>query len=380
MSENTLRTRALTIACVPASHPYVENTRDPGETDVVHLPDPPPVGGASGRWWPPAMLTAGWISQHAAEFDVLHVHFGMESFETAELSEALDALERAGRPLVFTLHDLINPQLDDQSRHDEQIALVVGRADEIITLTAGAAAHVSATWGRSATVIAHPHIVPVDRDEAVVSGPVAAESLSRAAVVGVHLRDLRPNIAGVETVGALTVALEILAGRGIDVEARVDLNARVRDEAARDEVRRIAEASPRIILRERDRLDDSELEMTVSESDVALLPYRHGTHSGWVELCFDLGVPVVGADIGFLGEQHPDDFLAVDLDDPVSLAAALEVAVAAPHTAAGSQARLELVHSRRIERRAARRRIAREHRAVYERAVAARPTSERRLQ
>lgn len=75
------------------------------------IPDPPVPGGAPGQWWPPVILTPDWISAHADEVDVIHVHFGIESFGSDELSAALAAARRRGCPVVFTVHDLDNPQL-----------------------------------------------------------------------------------------------------------------------------------------------------------------------------------------------------------------------------------------------------------------------------
>jgi hypothetical protein len=36
-----------------------------------------------------------------------------------------------------------------------------------------------------------------------------------------------------------------------------------------------------------------------------VLPYRFGSHSGWLEACFDLGTAVIVPSCGFYGEQRP---------------------------------------------------------------------------
>ena len=36
-----------------------------------------------------------------------------------------------------------------------------------------------------------------------------------------------------------------------------------------------------------------------------MLPYRFGTHSGWLEACFDLGTTVVAPSCGFYAQQRP---------------------------------------------------------------------------
>ena len=38
---------------------------------------------------------------------------------------------------------------------------------------------------------------------------------------------------------------------------------------------------------------------------MSVLPYRFGTHSGWLEACFDLGTAVIAPSCGFYRQQHP---------------------------------------------------------------------------
>ena len=44
---------------------------------------------------------------------------------------------------------------------------------------------------------------------------------------------------------------------------------------------------------------------TCSVSTSSVLPYRFGTHSGWLEACYDLGTAVVAPTCGFYAEQQP---------------------------------------------------------------------------
>jgi len=103
--------------------------------------------------------------------------------------------------------------------------------------------------------------------------------------------------------------------------------------------------------------------------DVSVLPYRFGTHSGWLEACHDLGTAVVAPDCGFYAQQqdchvyrHGND----GLDVP-----SLRRAVTGAHYAWSMDNRHE--GARRVgaeHRRTERRRIATAHRALYERALA----------
>ena len=74
--------------------------------------------------------------------------------------------------------------------------------------------------------------------------------------------------------------------------------------------------------------------------DVSVLPYRFGTHSGWLEACFDLGTAVVAPSCGFYAEQRPCVIYRHDETglDAASLAGAVRSAYAqAPGTARDSE-------------------------------------------
>jgi hypothetical protein len=351
---------ALRVASIPAGHPYVAHLCLPAD-EFRLLPDPRPPGAPPGRWWPPVMLDGSWIEGHAADFDVMHLHFGSESLSLAQLTSALDALAAAGRPLVYTVHDLIHPQLTDQDRHLAQLDLLVTRAQELVTLTTGAAREIARRWGRRATVTPHPRMLPAE-----ASLPRVA---SRDAIVaGVHLRDLRPNINGPAVVRALVAATAQLRSRSVPIEARVAMFDHVRDAAARDEIRDACSATPHVFLIEQRRPDDTALIAALRALDLSVLPYAYGTHSGWAELCWDLAVPVAGAPVGYIGEQHADSswFIACDPTDPVSLAAALERVVSMGEP---DDARSALVRRRRRQRDRQQPAIVRAHRQVYARAL-----------
>lgn len=306
---------AITIISVPAAHPYIRQiTADPG---VTVLPDPPVAGAAPGVWWPPAALDPGWIASHRADADLLHIHFGTESFAPGHLTACIAAAHEAGWPVVFTMHDLDHPQLRDSSAYLRQVAELVGGADAVTTLTPGAAAEVARRFGRDAVVIPHPSVLA--RDAVVAPTPE-----SPAVRVGVHLKDLRPNVDGPATVRALAGALDLLHRDGLDVRAEVRLHPAVRDDDARAEVRRLAARSEQITLVEHERLTDDGLVGALSTIDIAVLPYRHGTHSGWLELCWDLALPVAAPQVGFYAEQHDDGSVATFTPgDAGSLASAL---------------------------------------------------------
>ena len=59
-------------------------------------------------------------------------------------------------------------------------------------------------------------------------------------------------------------------------------------------------------------LSDAALAKHLGRLHVAVLPYRFGSHSGWLEACRDAGTTVVAPDCGFYAGQWAD----VDLVPP----------------------------------------------------------------
>jgi hypothetical protein len=54
-----------------------------------------------------------------------------------------------------------------------------------------------------------------------------------------------------------------------------------------------------------DYFSDEHLWSYLSGLDISVLPYRFGTHSGWLEACHDLGTTVIAPSCGFYAEQRP---------------------------------------------------------------------------
>jgi hypothetical protein len=359
-------TRPIRVVSVPAAHPYVR--RISASTEIEVLSDPPVAGAPVGVWWPPVALDPAWIRAHAAEADLLHIHFGTESFPPGYVTACLVAAHEVGWPVVYTVHDLEHPQLEEQAAYDDQLDELVRGADALVTLTQGAADGIRERWGRDATVIRHPSLLS---DEVRVPAVLASAEIR----VGVHLKDLRPNVDAVGTVTTLLEAVGRLRARGTAVVAEVRLHHSVRDPDARDAVRRLVGASDADLLIEHERLDDDGLAIALSRLDVCVLPYRHGTHSGWLELCWDLAVPVAVPDgVGQYAEQHADDtVVAYRPGDAAALERALDDLVQAEGaTRPGSSDRLTAVAERRSRRATTDADGVAAHVAVYRRVLAER--------
>ena len=246
------------------------------------------------------MLEPGWIREHADDFDVLHVHFGFDALAPEQLHDVVASLRAAGRPLVVTVHDLRNPHHPERGLHDEQLSVLVLAADALITLTPGAAEEIARRWGRDALVLPHPHVV----DEPLLSRPRPDHE---GFVVGVHAKSLRANMDPLLVVDALVDVLADMPGARLRVDAHTDVMTAGfdRHDAAFSAHLRDLEHEGRIDLHVHDYFSDDELWDYLQGIDVSVLPYLFGTHSGWLEACYDLGTVVVAPDCGYYAEQRP---------------------------------------------------------------------------
>ena len=298
------RRDAIRLLTVPARHPYLDAALP---TTVTRVATDRVVA-----WEPDPLLSPDAFDAAAADVDVVHVHFSYEHLDPGELRRWLDVLERRRVALVLTVHDLRNPHLADPARHTGQLKLLADAAARVITLTHTAAAQVAELFGRSAVVVPHPTLL----DE-----PVPSASAVRDGVL-IPLKALRANVPDaprlVEVVadaasrsGCRTAVLLDPSARGHrDFDAVLGLGGRTDVEVA------LAGHVPH-----------AEVVATVAGARVIVLPYRFGTHSGWIELARDAGTTIVVPDCGAFAEQgdnglvyHHDEETGLD---EASLAAAV---------------------------------------------------------
>jgi hypothetical protein len=298
----------------PARHPFVDN---------VWSPQPVP----SAPVWDVDGLVRDGV-------DVVHVHFGFEQHDPAVLDDWAARLAAAGIALVHTVHDLDNPHLREQAPHLDRVGVLVRRSAAVTTLTPAAARAIRDRWQAAATVVPHPHVVPLD--ELRRRRPVVARR-----GVYVHVATGRPNL-DVDAVAALAAS-----GRG------APLRVHARPDAPRPILERLTglAAAGRVALDVRPRLTDAELWDRMAGAELLLLPYRWGTHSGLLEAAHDLGTPVLAPSFGGYGDQGAHVYEG----DP---SAAVDAAIA-------GRPRVDVA-----AREAARRAMVRAYRDVYVRAVA----------
>lgn len=350
--------RTVRVASVPAGHPYVRALDVPG---TVVLPDPPVPGAPLGQWWPPVALDPDWVRDHGDDFDVLHLHFGTEGRTAGELTDWIDALAETGRPLVFTVHDLDHPHLVDQSQYAAQLAILLRAAAVTLTLTPTAAAEIRARWGVDARTVPHPPLAA--EPWFAEADRIRALRVGAGPRIGVHLRSPRANVRADAWLGDVADAMEDLGRGTLQVFVNEDVAQSPQVERALDAIRSRA----MVELHVRPRPDDDELSREIADLDVSVLPYSHGTHSGWLELCWDLGVRVLGPDVGHFAAQHPDGwcFQAFDAADPATIAPALRRALVAPSVPTAAQ--------RLLHRRGQLRMLRTAHRRAYSDALQSTP-------
>lgn len=307
----------MRVLSVPAEHPYTRAVRPAGAT---YLPDPD----VDGHWWPHPALEAPYWSQPPAA-DVLHVHFGYEHRSPAQVADLVEALPV---PLVVTVHDLDNPHLADpaeQAAHRERVRLLVDAAAAVITLTDCAAERLRAEFGaRRVEVLPHPPVVP------------AGTRARHGGGAGVFLKSLRSNVVA-DPDFYLRIA------------ERVPLTVFAHDVDATRALRDALQGRPGITLVTHDRLDDAALHDAVGGLDVCLLPYTRGTHSGWLEMCRDLGTCVAVPDVGCYAGQA-DDPAAVETyaagDGESAAGAVAKLLARGPLPRAGQRPNVRAAHAR----------------------------------
>ena len=300
-------TEALTIASVPSGHVYVRHLSPLHGGGPVRLPDPDPRSPerpATVAWWPPVMLDPVWAAE--ADFDVFHLHFGFDACAPSQLEELTRTLRRRGKPFVFTVHDLRNPHHEERALHDRQLDVLVPAADAVLTLTTGAADEIRRRWGVEAQVLPHPHVVDLATMEAIQRA--RAERGPREGFrVGVHLKSLRASMAPARVLPTLVETVSQLDHAVLQVNGHRDVlePGGAKFDAELHGWLKAAEARGQLELFVHDYFSDDALWAYMASLDLAVLPYRFGTHSGWLEACRDVGTTVLAPTCGHFADQGP---------------------------------------------------------------------------
>jgi GT2 family glycosyltransferase len=342
------RTNAPRVASIPTSHPYVSAVRPQWLR--------PALPARSSGWAPDPLFRPGYLRRYAPALDAVHLHFGFDHLTPAQLQEFLLELARCEIPLVYTLHDLRNPHHEDLHRHQQHLRLLMAAAAEVVTLTDAAAQVCVQEYGRRPRVMPHPTVLPSSWPP-----PARDPSPDGERMVVVALKALRRNVAN----PAALVEQVVRGGAPSGARIRVLLHPVACGHRDIDRLRHLHDQGL-IELDVRPYLPEPELVRLMARAWAWVLPYRFGTHSGWVELGRDLGTWVIAPNCGFYAAQNPDILTygnseATGLDEK-SLRSAVRAAVTQPRPSPASRA------ERMIERDLAQA----THEALYERVRPAR--------
>lgn len=328
----------LLIASVPSSHVYVRHIAalDEIAPAVVRLADPDPdAPGRSTveRWWPPMMLDPSWL--RAAHYDILHLQFGFDARDPEKLRVAMETVRDRGIPFVHTVHDLRNPHHREGDLHTRQLEVLMEFADAVITLTPGAATEIHRRWGRAALVLPHPHVVDfttmrahrAHRARQACRSRCGSPHAPRDFRVGLHVKSLRANMDPLTVLPVLEESVAQLPGAVLQVNGHRDVldhGSPRRDDELADHLEQ-AERRGQLELHVHDYMSDASLWNYLGRLDASVLPYRFGTHSGWLEACRDLGTAVIAPTCGYYADQGPVYGYEMDEDhfDPDSLSRAV---------------------------------------------------------
>lgn len=267
---------------LPGRGLYARHIGHPEGVDGIHRT----TVGALGTTRRPARFDPRWVSQHATESDVVHVHGLPAQVSTEEVAQAADAVRAAGRPLVVTAYHLSDPTGADDTHYRERLTTLLERADAVVTLTETAAAELHETWGVEALVLPHPHAVDFVRMRQQRPQRSRGELL-----VGLHLSRLNLPVDPLRLVSALARALRELPGARLLVHLHdtvLDPSSACYDAATAREIGRLI-APVRASLRVHRPLSESQLWDHLFALDVSVLPRLYGSHSVWPEACADLG-------------------------------------------------------------------------------------------
>lgn len=306
--------KIIRVASVPSDQIYIRHLDSwQGQLDpqVRRLADPVPSAGvrsAQSAWWPPLMLTPNWVRENHQDFDLMHIHFGFDSLDPATLRETVAELRRFGKPLVYTVHDLTNPHQAHRGPHLDLLDVLIPLANELITLTDGAAAEIAAQWGRAAHVLPHPHVLDFESMERIRQSKQTRnqQDPDRIRRVGVHLKGLRANISPA-IIEPLSRIVQEIEGAVLQVNIHQQVmdpaNSEYQEELARILAEGHAQGKWELVCHE--YYTEAEFFKYLGSLDVNVLPYKFGTHSGWLEAALDAGTAVVAPICGQYVGQHP---------------------------------------------------------------------------
>ncbi|MFE9486492.1 hypothetical protein ACFYNF_08655 [Streptomyces sp. NPDC006641] len=247
----------------------------------------------------PAAVGAAWLLEHRplTWLDVLHLHH-IDFEDLPTLERLLDACLEEGVRVVFTAHDT-HPMVGGANGFNARLRMLHSADIGWVCLTEGSVKKLSELIGErvDAAVIPHGYVaapeslVDLEREPSSSAGRYLMFGASRAS------RDQLSTMANwslgtTDPRGTLHLLLRAFSPADFAEGGRAPL---LLETARRD---------PRIRLTMRPYPTDEEVTKAGLAADALLLPYLWGSHSGQLELAFDLNLLPVCSLTGHLPEQY----------------------------------------------------------------------------
>lgn len=286
------RSRGLRVVHLPARTPYAWKLQSP-DFHILNGTEIP-----TGETVPEAVSTA-WLLEHGplTWLDVLHLHH-IDFEDIATLERLLDACLGYGVNLVFTAHDT-RPMVGNAEGFVERLRLLRSAEVSWVCLTDGSVTKLTEVLGEQVTATVIPH--------GYVAAPESLADLEREA------RDPGARYLMFGASRASRDQLSTMANWSLGItDPHSTLHVLLRafspadfaDAGRAPLLLETARHDPRIRLTMRPYPTDDEVVRAGLASDSLLLPYLWGSHSGQLELAFDLNLLPVCSLTGHLPEQY----------------------------------------------------------------------------
>ncbi len=281
--------RALRVVHLPARTPYV---RKIVSADFAIL-----NGASTEHCVVPAAVTAEWLLDRRPLYwlDVLHLHH-IEFDDLSTLERLLAACADSSVKVVFTAHD-VAPMFGTPEDFRARLELVMRSRASWIGLTAASIETLQDQIPGLPEVTLIPHGYVVDPDDLTGKTRHGASPAPEYLLYGA----LRPNRDHLSTIANWSLSIA-------DPTARLNLLLRALSPADFDRhdvpaLLAIVKSDPRIQTSMRAYPSDHEVVTAGLQADALLLPYLFGSHSGQLELAFDLNLLPVCSSVGYLKDD-----------------------------------------------------------------------------
>ncbi|WP_199800699.1 hypothetical protein [Streptomyces marianii] len=247
----------------------------------------------------PAAVNAAWLLDHGplTWLDVLHLHH-IDFEDLAALERLLDACLSYGVNVVFTAHDT-RPMVGKADDFTARLQMLHSAEVRWVCLTEGSVTQLAEILGERPDAAVIPHgcvaapetLADLERESSSQAGRYLMFGASRAS------RDQLSTMANwslgiTDPHSTLHVLLRAFSPADFADGGRAPL------------LLETARLDPRIRLTMRPYPTDEEVIRAGLASDALLLPYLWGSHSGQLELAFDLNMLPVCSLTGHLPEQY----------------------------------------------------------------------------